>query len=140
MRGGLGLEKNVSRAVKLWTEAANLGSANAYYHLGLCYMNGDGIAQDIAKGVSSYEKAAMLGHSMSRHNLGCYECGGSYDRAVRHLLISAKMGHAVSLEVIKVLVTRGYAAKSQYEEALNGYQDAMEEMKSPDRKEADPLP
>ena len=35
MRGGLGLEIDSSRTVELWTEAAELGSADAYYHLGL---------------------------------------------------------------------------------------------------------
>ena len=135
--GVLGLEKDMSRAVELWTEAAKLGSAGAYYHLGLCYKHGDGIAQDIAKGVSFYEKAAVLGHSTARHNLGCYECErGNCDRAVRHFLISAKMGMGESLEQIKELFKEGLLTKSQYAEALKGYQDAMEEMKSPGREEA----
>ena len=50
------------------------------------------------------------------------------------------MGHPVSLEVIGVLFTRGQATKSQYEEALKGCQGAMEEMMSPDRKEAETSP
>ena len=127
LQGELGLKKDMSRTIELWTEAAELGSADAYYHLGLYYK---------AKGVRFYEKAAMLGHSMARHNLGGYEYDcGNYDRAFRHLLISAKMGYTVSLKTIKKMFTQGFATKTQYEEALKGYQDAMEEMESPQRED-----
>ena len=139
VQGKRGLEKDVSRSVELWTEAAELGSANACFSLGLHHHNnGNVTAQDIAKGVRFYEKAAMLGHSMARHNLGNHELyiRGNYDRAVRHFLISAKLGDEGSLEAIKKLFTRGSATKSQYAEALKGYQNAIEEMKSPDRAEA----
>ncbi|EJK70942.1 hypothetical protein THAOC_07660 [Thalassiosira oceanica] len=137
MRGSQGLAKDESRAVELWTEAAKLGSVDAYFQLGTAYSNGDGVEQDVARGVSFYEKAAILGNSMARHNLGCYECErGRYDRGVRHLLISAKMGVEWSLANIKELFKEGFATKSQYVEALKGCQDALEEMKSPDREEA----
>ena len=51
-------------------------------------------------------------------------------------MISAKMGHEVSLRLIKKLFMTGRATKEQYAEALNGYQNAVEEMKSHDRNEA----
>ena len=140
LHGQLGLEKDASRAFELWTEAAVLGSVDAYFQLGHAYEDGHGVEQDVAKGIHFYEKAAILGHSMARHNLGWLEYNnGNYDRAVRHLLISAKMGYTNSLEGIKNLFTRGNATKTQFAEALKGYQDAMEEMKSPDREEAESL-
>ena len=136
-RGRLGLEKDMSRAVELWNEAAGLGSVGGCYELGLTYINGDGAEQDVARGVCFFEKAAMLGHWGARHNLGSYEHNnGNYDRAVRHFLISAKMGDKDSLEEIKDTFTRGLATKTQYAEALKGYQDALEELKSPEREEA----
>ncbi|EJK44519.1 hypothetical protein THAOC_36931, partial [Thalassiosira oceanica] len=99
--------------------------------------NGDGVEQDVARGVSFYKKAAMLGNSTARHNLGCYEFErGRYDRGVRHLLISAKMGSERSLANIKELFKAGFAKKTQYAEALEGFRDASAEMKSPDREEA----
>ena len=139
-KGGLGLEKDMSRAIELWTEAAKLGSAGACHELGQEYVDGVGVGKDLEAGVRYYEKGAMLGHAGARHNLGFYECDrGSYDRAVRHLLISAKMGYEESLNAIKKLFKEGLATKSQYGEALKGYQDALEETKSPDREEAKPL-
>ena len=58
------------------------------------------------------------------------------DRAARHLLISSKMGDKRSLDLITKVFMNGTATREQYAEALKGYQNAMEEMKSPERDEA----
>ncbi|EJK52809.1 hypothetical protein THAOC_27883 [Thalassiosira oceanica] len=135
--GILGFQMDMRKAAELWTEAAELGSINALYSLGNAYDLGEGIQQDKAKAAEFYKKAAMQGHTQSRHNLGYLEAlGGNSDRAVRHFLISAKMGHDYSLENIKLAFNAGLATKEQYAEALKGYQDAVEEMKSHDRDEA----
>ena len=90
-----------------------------------------------SKGVRFLEKAAMQGHVDSRYQLGWIEENkGNYDRAVRHLLISAKMGDKDSLDAMKRVFKGGIATKEQYTEALKGHQDAMEGMKSHDRDEA----
>ena len=95
------------------------------------------MALNETKGICSWEEAAMQGHVNSRHNLGKVELtAGNFDCAVRHFLISAKMGFKESLDGIRVMFASGYATKAQYAEALAGYQDADEEMKSPQRDEA----
>ncbi|EJK49121.1 hypothetical protein THAOC_32033 [Thalassiosira oceanica] len=135
--GDYGLKKDMERAVKLWEQAAELGSVDALFSLGNSYDFGNGVKQDKAKAVAFYAKAAMQGHVDSRHNLGCFEGKkGNHDRAVRHWLISAKMGEEQSLDELIKKFFRGFATKEQYAEALKGYQDAVEEMKSHDRDEA----
>ena len=135
--GELGLQKNLQRAVELYTEAAELGSIDALFSLGSTYYRGNGIEQDKVKGIQLWTKAAMQGHVQSRHNLGgCENQKRRYNRAVRHLLISAKVGDKRSLESIKKMYMAGLATKEQYSRALKGYQDAVEEMKSHDRDEA----
>ena len=135
--GELGLRKDMRKAVELWTEAAELGSIEALFNLGNAYYHGDGVPEDKEKGVQFWTKAAMQGHVECRYNLGCFEWGeGSHDRAVRHLLISAKMGNETSVEAMKKVFTVGNATKEEYAEALRGYKDAVEEMKSHDRDEA----
>ncbi|EJK51708.1 hypothetical protein THAOC_29097 [Thalassiosira oceanica] len=127
----------MQKEVKLYTEAAELGSIQALFSLGNVYRLGEGVQKDMAKAVELYEKAAMHGHVESRFNLGCNEGKkGNYGRAVRHLLISAKMGYKDSLEAIKRMFMDGLATKEQYAGALKGYQDAVEETKSHDRDEA----
>ena len=135
--GSLGLVKDVPRAIELWTEAAELGSLGAHYHLGFAYYNGDGVEENKPKGVRLWQQAAMEGHVESRHNLGIDEFNNkNYELAVQHWMISAKMGSENSLNDIKDMFKAGQATKAQYAEALRGYGDAVEEMKSPQREEA----
>ncbi|EJK50941.1 hypothetical protein THAOC_29946 [Thalassiosira oceanica] len=135
--GDLELQKDMRKAVELYTEAAELGSVNALSSLECASFFGDGVGQDEKKAVQFWTKAAMQGHVESRRNLGCIEGqNGNHERAVRHCLISAKMGHEDSLENIKQMFMDGEATKEQYVVALRGYQNAAEEMKSHDRDEA----
>ena len=136
-QGTVGLQNDVRKAVELWREAAALGSVGSLYNLGISYRNGKGIQEDKTKGLQFYNKAAMKGHVLSRYNLGGLEGQkGNYDRAVRHFLISAKMGHTDSLEMVKKMYIDRRATKEQYADARKGYQEAVEETKSHDRDEA----
>ncbi|EJK69479.1 hypothetical protein THAOC_09259, partial [Thalassiosira oceanica] len=135
-QGKLGLQKDMRKAFELWSEAAELGSIDAFYSLGVAYHKGEGVQQDMKKAIQIWTKAAIQGHVDSRHNLGSLEGQkGNHDRAVRHFLISAKMGYEHSVETIKKMFMGGIATKEHYAEALKGYQDALEEMKSHDRDE-----
>ena len=138
--GNLGLlAKDVPRATELWTEAAELGSLEAHYQLGHVYYfgHGDGFETDKTRGIRHWQQAAMKGHTESRHNLGAIEFAeGNDELTVQHLMISAKMGHERSLNSIKDMFSNGHATKAQYAEALRGYGNAIQEMKSPQREEA----
>ena len=135
--GKLGLAKDVPRAIELWTEAAELGSLYAHDELGHSYYNGDGVEEDKPRGVRYWQQAAMKGDVTCRHNLGDVEFQeGNYEVAAQHWLISSKMGDQDSLNGIKAMFKGGLATKAQYAEALLGYRDAVEEMKSPQREEA----
>ena len=137
--GSYGLDKDLPRGMELWSEAAELGSTGAHWNLGIVYYNGRGVAHDKAKGIRHWELAAMQGDACSRHKLGLHELvyGKNRDRAVRHFLISAKMGLKESLDAIKKLFAQGDATKAEYAEALKGYQGALEEMKSAERDEVE---
>ena len=101
------------------------------------YYNGDGVEVDKPRGIPHWQQAAIEGHVLSRYNLGLVEYEhGNYDLAVRHWMISAKMGNEGALNNIKDMFKKGQATKAQYAEALLGYRDAVEEMKSPQREEA----
>ncbi|EJK48193.1 hypothetical protein THAOC_33033 [Thalassiosira oceanica] len=135
--GKLGLAKDVPRAIELWTEAAELGSLDAHYQLGVTYYYGDGAREDKPRGVRHWQLAAMKGDVKSRSFLGTDEfIKGNCELAVQHWLISAKMGDEDSLNYIKNMFMDGHATKGQYAEALWGYGDAVEEMKSHQRDEA----
>ena len=61
---------------------------------------------------------------------------GNYDLALQHWMISAKLGHEGSLNNVKILFMKGLATKADYAAALRGYQNAIDEMSSPNRDEA----
>ena len=127
-------QKDVQKAFELWTEAVELGCIEAIHNLGGLYYSGQVVQEDKARGIQLYEKAAMQGFVQSRNVLGrIEELAGNYNRAVKHLLISANMGYKESVEAIKRMFMKGVATKEQYAQALKGYQDAVEEMKSHER-------
>ena len=135
--GDLGLAKDVPRAIELLTRAAELGLLDAHFKLGQIYFSGDGVEEDKPSGIHHWQQAAMKGHVFSRRNLGIVEGNnGNYALAVQHWVISAKMGDQGSLNGIKKMFKGGDATKAQYAEALLGYRDAVEEMKSPQREDA----
>ena len=135
--GELGLTKDAPRAIELYTEAAELGSLDAHYDLGILYYTGKGVEEDKPRGIHHWQQAAMKGDVTSRYNLGAAEQdNGNPQLALQHWMISAKMGYGDSLHNVKEMFKVGQATKAQYAEALLGYRDAVEEVKSPQREEA----
>ena len=136
--GLLGLEKDLTRAAELYERAAELGMADAHYNLGCLYDEGADAEKNMAKAFRHYETAAMCGHVPARFNLGCKEYyDGNDDLALQHFLIAVNLGHGGSLANVKAMFMQGRATKADYVEALRGYQSAVEEMRSPDRDEAE---
>ncbi|EJK57326.1 hypothetical protein THAOC_22641, partial [Thalassiosira oceanica] len=82
--GELGLAKDVRRAIELWTEAAELGSIDAQYQLGVLYYDGIGVEEDKPRGIHHSQQAAVKGHVFCRHNLGVAEFdNGNHELAVQ---------------------------------------------------------
>ena len=69
-RSGLGVEKNLSKALNLLNGAANAGLAKAQFQLGDMYENGLGVVTNKKLAVDWYKKAAELGHIDAQYNLG----------------------------------------------------------------------
>ncbi|EJK56527.1 hypothetical protein THAOC_23568 [Thalassiosira oceanica] len=136
-RGCHGLTQDVPRAIELWMESAILGDLDAHYKLGAMYFTGEGVEKDEDRGIRHWQHAAIRGNPDSRFMLGIDEYeNGNHELAVQHWMISAKMGDDDSLNEIKDMFMKGHATKAQYAEALKGYQNALEETKSPQREEA----
>ncbi|EJK46527.1 hypothetical protein THAOC_34803 [Thalassiosira oceanica] len=161
--GYLGLPKDVTRAIELMAEAAELESVEAHYNLGVTYYYGDDVEEDKPRGIRHWQEASMKGHvTMISAKMG-YERSlngmkymfkeghatkeqyakalrgynqGNRELAVQHFMISAKMGYERSLNGMKYMFKEGHATKEQYAKALRGYGDAVKEMKSHQREEA----
>ena len=135
--GENGLLQNMAKALEFWHRAGELGSAEAFCSIGNSYYNGDGVEADEKKATHYYELAAMLGDVVARHNLGCFEGNaGNVDRALKHFTIAVKDGSSESLESIKIMYTDGQVKKDIYADALQYYQEYVDEIESDQRAKA----
>ena len=88
------LKRNYDGAFKYWTKAAELGDADAHYHLSLLYNGGLGVEKDETKKIFHLEEAAIGGFPQARHNLAVYENRHDrFERAVKHWIIAANLGY-----------------------------------------------
>eukprot|EP00984_Skeletonema_dohrnii_P011057 scaffold4390_cov71-Skeletonema_dohrnii-CCMP3373.AAC.11 len=86
--------------------------AEAHYCLSFMYRDGKGIGRDTQKRLYHLEEAAIGGHPKARHDLGVHEVyQGRIERAARHFIIAANLGHDASLKALRELrVARGKSA------------------------------
>ena len=125
------------KANELYLKAGELGSAGAYFNLGIHYDNGEGVEIDMKKAKHFFELAAVNGHVKARHNLGCMEGqAGNHQRAMKHFAISACVGCKESLDSVKGGFMHGLVTKDEYANTLREYQKSQDEMKSDARDKA----
>ena len=71
-------------------------------------------------------------------NLGCVEGdNGRHERAVKHFIIAANLGHDVALKTLKENFARGFVSKEDFAAALRAHQAAVDATKSPQREAAE---
>ena len=68
--GRAGFQWDQTRAIELYTKAANLGYSKAHYNMACLYHEGG----DLKKAKFHFEAAAMAGNEVARNNLGILEC------------------------------------------------------------------
>ena len=135
--GNTGFPQNYSKAIKFWHRAGELGSAEAYYGIGILYDRGIGVEVDMIKAQHYFEIAAKRGNVYARLNLGAYEMRrGNMGRALKHWMIAVRDGEYKSLQNIKSHYLDGHATKEDYEKALRSYQAYLDEIKSEQREAA----
>jgi len=130
-------EGDYDTAFAYLTKAAELGGADAHYNLSILYGEGKGVEMDKKKGFYHLEEAVFAGHPEARYNLACHEGRNKrYDKAVKHLIIAAKLGHDESIQALKKFYVGGKFSKEAFAAALRAHQAAVEATKSPQREVA----
>ena len=123
------------KAFEYWTKAAELGGVDAHGCLGLMHGDGNGVEKDTKKAVYHWEQAAIGGHPQARSFLAIHEMDNfKLERAAKHLIIAANLGHDESLKVIKGFFKEGIVSKDDYAAALRGQQAAVDATKSAERE------
>ncbi|MCD7756010.1 MAG: sel1 repeat family protein [Firmicutes bacterium] len=62
---GLGVEKNLDKAVEWTQKAADHGDWDGQYNLAWFYEEGSGLERDMAQAIFWYRKAALQGHDLA---------------------------------------------------------------------------
>jgi len=125
-------------AFENFSKGAELGNAGAHYLLSSLYDKGEGVKKDEKKEVFHLEQAAIGGNPFARNNLAHFETlNGRHDRAVKHCIIAAKLGHDDALESLKNVYGKGHISKEDFAAALRGHQAAVNATKSPAREAAE---
>ena len=132
------LKGDHATALEYWKKAAALGHAESHYQLSNAYEEGRVVGKDMKKFMYHAEQAAIGGHDVARHNLGVEELKkGKVERAAKHWIIAAKIGHDFSVEKLKELYAEGIVTKEDFTAALRGYQAAVHATKSTQRDAAE---
>ena len=132
-------EGDYQGAFDYWTKAAELGDdTDAHYQLACLYHEGKGVEKDTNKKVYHLEQASIGGHLDARFNLGVIEqLKGRRERAIKHWIISAKLGHDRAVEALKIRFREGSISKDVFAEALRAHKAAVDATKSPQREVAE---
>ena len=144
LKGMHGLPQDYEKAHKYFLQAGELGCASGYYNLAKLYESGLGVGEDNKKAKHYHEIAAMMGDVTARCCLGAHEVDDDSStqairRAHKHLMIAARAGHTVSLDVTKKGFMLGHVTKDEYAQTLRAYQKSCDEMKSDARERVEPL-
>ena len=86
------------------------------------YRDGEGVEKDSAEKKALLEKAAIAGFPYARNNLAYAQANnGRIDRAVKHWIISAKLGDDQSIKALKACYKQGHVSKDEFASALRAY-------------------
>ena len=131
-------EGDYEKAIEYLEKAAELGDAAAHNMLGDMYYKGEGVEKDVEKEVYHLEKAAIGGNPTARHNLGAIEeDNGNFERAAKHLIIAANLGHEESMKELWTFYSAGNITKEELESTLRTHKAAIDATKSAQRDAAE---
>ena len=104
-------ESAYKKALKLFTNAYNLGEEEAIINIGLCYLQGKGAKENKKEAVKCFKTAVKNCNSgVAYHNLGiCYENGfgvkQDYKKAIEMYGQAVENGESAGLDAIKRVYT-----------------------------------
>jgi tetratricopeptide (TPR) repeat protein len=127
LNGEKGFQQDLTKAIELFTRAADLGSSTAHCNLADVYHKGG----NMKKAKYHYEAAAMAGHEVARCNLGGLEYNsGNMERAIKHWMIAASAGEYNAMHVLRTEYEKGYVSRELINTSLIAYNNSCAEMRS----------
>jgi TPR repeat protein len=124
-------ENSPQKAVQLFLKAAEIGSLEAKWNLGLIYKDGIGVERNMEEARRWFEVAAGNGHPLAQYNLGLMYLigsGGESDlsKSIEYFTMSAEAGNPDAAFGLGELYLIGDAVTKSEEKALNWFMVAAE--------------
>ncbi|MBP3608264.1 MAG: sel1 repeat family protein [Treponema sp.] len=114
---GLGVEKDIDKAIKLFEVSANAGIIESQQNVGALYLQKSDITSSPIEKASAWssarmwlQKAADQGSTDSMYNLGIYEASymEDFEEAGKWYEKAARLGHPQALAALKDLCRKGF--------------------------------
>jgi len=127
--GPTNIQQNIERAIVWYQKAAQNGSAEAQYQLGLAYEAGNGVTKNESLAASHYMNAAIQDYHDAQYRLGiCYEegrgLGKDLDKAFRSYTRAAEQGNCDAQNRLGVWFEKGIGTAVDIEKAKEWYKKA----------------
>ena len=115
-----GRDKNIKKAVELYTTAANSNYAQAQYELSVIYSNDNFKLKDNAKYLHWLTRSAKNGHKQASHNLGSLAVRvGKTKTAVHYFEKAAQQDFLPSIVSLGQIYYSGIGTQKDYKLAFN---------------------
>ena len=125
--GRLGLQQDRTKAMELFTRAADLGFSRVHHNMADVYYKGG----NLKKTKFHVEAAAMAGDKAARSNLGILECNsGNMERSTKHWTIAASAGCYRSMHELITLFKKGFISRESIDTTLAAYNSCCAKMRS----------
>jgi uncharacterized protein len=123
---------NLKEAIAWYSKAAEAGSADAQYALGMLHLDGSVEGADSAAAVSLIERAANNDHAASLFQLGVmYGTGTAVRRDAERALgwyeLAAQLGHPLAQYNLAVMLTKGEGCEPDRSQAQSWFRKAADQ-------------
>jgi TPR repeat protein len=126
-KGLNGVQQDQTKAMDLFTKAAELGCSKANDQFAEIYHEGG----NLKKAKFHLEAAAMAGNEVARCTVGYMEHdSGNIERAVKHWTIGASAGHYTAMHILRIAFEQGVISRESIDSTLAAYNDSCAEMRS----------
>ena len=119
---GHGVEKDMKRAIELFTAAAELGWRPSQTNLGIIYQAGDGVKRDIIKAMEYYMAAGKQGDLQATFHLGHIFLKGDgvkpdYAKALDYYRLAVQQGYLPAVHEYGIMFANGHGVEKNAVEA-----------------------
>ncbi|NOX83728.1 MAG: sel1 repeat family protein [Alphaproteobacteria bacterium] len=126
---GLGVPRDMARALAYYSKAANQGQADSQYALGDLAFTGDGVKRNLERAAGWYKLAAARSHAGAKAQLGVMHAQGLYfpkdiNKAIGYFEQAAEAGDADAQYNLGAIYLTGEGKPQDYAKAAGLFEQA----------------